>query len=186
MTQWVFTMRDIGALEKRVKNLEYFTSLSLLEQSAADVDMRDSQSNTRLKNGFIVDNFTSHGIGDPSNPDYNCSIDRQNGILRPKFDERNVNLIRAAADTGTVVVNDGLATMPMNADVNYVNQPYASTFSNVNPYNVFSWAGTIKLSPDSDEWKEVDVRPVITVDDSSSFDQFQKIAEEQGILGTVW
>jgi hypothetical protein len=181
-----FTMRDIGALEKRVKNLEYFTSLSLLEQSAADVDLTDSGGTTRLKNGFIVDNFTSHGIGDPSNPDYNCSIDRQNGILRPKFDERNVNLIRAAADTGTVVVNDGLATMPMNADVNYVNQPYASTFSNVNPYNVFSWAGTIKLSPDSDEWKETDVRPTVTVDDSASFDQFKKLAEETGILGTVW
>src|SRR5210317_2436641 len=181
-----FTMRDIGSIEKRVKNLEYFTSLSLLEQSAADVDLVDSSNNTRLKNGFIVDNFTSHGIGDTSNVDYSVSIDRQNGILRPKFDERNVNLIRAAADTGTVVVNDGLATMPMNADVNYVNQPYASTFSNVNPYNVFSWAGTIKLSPDSDEWKETDVRPTVTVDDSASFDQFKKLAEETGILGTVW
>ena len=181
-----FTMRDIGSIEKRVKNLEYFTSLSLLEQSAADVDLTDSGGSTRLKNGFIVDNFTSHGIGDPSNIDYSCSIDRQNGILRPKFDERNVNLIRLPGDSGGAVINDGLVTLPMNADVNYVNQPYASTFSNVNPYNVFSWAGTIKLSPDSDEWKEVDIRPTVTVDDSASFDQFKKLAEETGILGTVW
>ena len=181
-----FTMRDIGAIEKRVKDLEYFTSLSLLEQSAADVDILDSSNTTRLKNGFIVDNFTSHGIGDPSNQDYSCSIDRQNGILRPRFDERNVNLIRLPGDTGTAVINNGIVTMEMASDVNYINQPYASTFSNVNPYNVFSWAGTIKLSPDSDEWKEVDVRPSIVIDDSSSFDQFKKLAEEQGILGTVW
>jgi hypothetical protein len=181
-----FTMANIGSLDKRIKNLEYFTSLSLLEQSASSVDITDSTGATRLKNGFIVDNFTNHNIGDPSNPDYQCSIDKENGILRPKFDERNVNLVRLSGDTGASVVNDGIVTLPMTTDVNYINQPYASTFSNVNPYNVFSWAGTIKLSPDSDEWKEVDVRPVITVDDSSSFDQFQKIAEESGILGTVW
>ena len=181
-----FTMRDIGSIEKRVKNLEYFTSLSLLEQSAADVDILDSTGASRLKNGFIVDNFTNHGIGDTSNVDYAVSVDKQNGLLRPKFDERNVNLIRIAGDTGTSVINNGIVTMPMTTDVNYINQPYASTFSNVNPYNVFSWAGTVKLSPDSDEWKEVDVRPSVVVDDSSSYDQFKKLAEEQGILGTVW
>src|SRR6056300_1342499 len=181
-----FTMRDIGSIEKRVKNLEYFTSLSLLEQSAADVDITDSSSTTRLKNGFIVDNFTSHGIGDTSNVDYSVSVDKQNGILRPKFDERNVNLIRLSGDTGTSVINNGIVTIPITTDFNYINQRYASTFSNVNPYNVFSWAGTVKLSPDSDEWKEVDVRPSVEVDDSSSYDQFKKLADEQGILGTVW
>lgn len=180
-----FTMSDIGALDKRIKNLEYFTSLSLLEQSAASTQIMDGITE-RLKNGFIVDNFTNHSIGDSGNPDHQCSIDKTNGILRPKFDERNVNLVRMSGDTGTVVVNDGIVTLPMATDVNYINQPYASTFSNVNPYNVFSWAGTIKLSPDSDEWKEVDVRPVITVDDSSSFEQFKKMAEQEGILGTVW
>ena len=181
-----FTMANIGSLDKRIKNLEYFTSLSLLEQSASSIDITDSTGATRLKNGFIVDNFTNHGIGDTSNTDYACSIDRENGILRPKFDERNVNLVRLSGDSNAAVVNDGLVTLPMGTDVNYINQPYASTHINVNPYNVFSWAGTIKLSPDSDEWKEVDVRPVITVDDSSSFEQFQKMAEEDGILGTVW
>ena len=185
-----FTMRDIGSIEKRVKNLEYFTSLSLLEQSAADVDMTDSTGATRLKNGFIVDNFVSHGIGDPSNVDYSVAVDRQNGILRPKFDERNTNLIRAAGDASVsghdCVNNAGIVTMEMDTDVNFINQPYASTFSNVNPYNVFSWAGVIELSPDSDEWKETDVRPAIVIDDSSSFDQFKKMSEENGILGTVW
>ena len=73
-----------------------------------------------------------------------------------------------------------------HTSVNYINQPYASTFSNVNPYNVFSWAGTIELSPDSDEWKETDVRPSVVIDDSEAFEQFAAMAEETGILGTVW
>ena len=180
-----YTMRDIGALDKRIKNLEYYTSLSLLEQSAADVELFDGSGFSRLKNGFIVDAFTNHNVGDSSNIDYSASIDRKNGILRPKFDERNVNLIRKSGDTGTAVKNASIVTMP-HTTVNYINQPYASTFSNVNPYNVFSWAGTIQLSPDSDEWKETDVRPSVVVDDSEAFEQFKKMAEETGILGTVW
>jgi len=180
-----YTMRDIGSLDKRIKNLEYYTSLSLLEQSAADAELFDGSGFSRLKNGFIVDGFTNHNVGDVSNPDYKVSIDRKAGILRPKFDERSVNLIRKAGDTGTAVKNGSIVSMP-HTETNYINQPYASTFSNVNPYNVFSWAGTIELSPESDEWKEVDNRPAIIVDDSSQYEQFKRMAEEAGILGTVW
>jgi len=185
-----YTMKDIGALDKRIKNLEYYTSLSLLEQSAADVELFDGSGFSRLKNGFIVDGFRSHSVGDSSNPDYTAAIDKSNGILRPKFDERNVNLVRLSTESnstsGAATLTNSLATMPMASDVNYINQPYASTFSNVNPYNVFSWAGTMELSPDSDEWKETDVRPNVVIDDSSSYDQFKQMAEEAGILGTVW
>ena len=180
-----FTMRDIGNIEKRVKNLEYYTSLSLLEQSAADVELYDSSGFSRLKNGFIVDNFTNHLVGDNSNPEYSVAMDKAKGQLRPQFDERNVNLIRKAGDSGNAVKNASIVTMPFTS-TNYINQPYASTFSNVNPYNVFSWAGTIDLSPEGDEWKETDVRPVVTIDDSNQFEQFQQMAEETGILGTVW
>lgn len=180
-----FTMRDIGKIEKRVKNLEYYTSLSLLEQSAADVEQYDSSGFSRLKNGFIVDNFTNHLVGDNSNPEYSVAMDKAKGQLRPQFDERNVNLIRKAGDSGAAVKSASLVTMPFSS-VNYINQPYASTFSNVNPYNVFSWAGTIDLSPEGDEWKETDVRPQITIDDSNQFEQFRQMAEETGILGTVW
>ena len=112
-------------------------------------------------------------------------MDKAKGQLRPQFDERNVNLIRKAGDSGNAVKNASIVTMPFTS-TNYINQPYASTFSNVNPYNVFSWAGTIDLSPEGDEWKETDVRPVVTIDDSNQFEQFQQMAEETGILGTVW
>jgi hypothetical protein len=180
-----YTMRDIGSLDKRIKNLEYYTSLSLLEQSAADIELYDSGGFSRLKNGFIVDGFKGHNIADSSNPDYSASIDKTNGLLRPKFDERNANLVRKASDSGTAVKNGSIVTMP-HTSTNYINQPYSSFASNVNPYNVFSWAGTIELSPEGDEWKETDVRPNVIIDDSSAYEQFAQMAEEAGILGTVW
>ena len=115
-------------------------------------------------------------------------MDKRNGIARPRFDERNTNLVRKSGDSGTVVVNGSLATMKRasTAEVDYATQPYASQFVNVNPYNVFDWTGIVELSPDSDEWKDVDTRPAILIDDTSQFDQFELLAEETGILGTVW
>ena len=180
-----YTMRDIGNIDKRVKNLEYYTSLSLLEQSAADTHMVDGSGFSRFKNGFLVDSFKGHNVGDVVSTDYKCSIDKRKGILRPKFDERNVNLVRQAGDSGSAVKNDSVVTMPFT-ETNHINQPYSSFFINVNPYNIFSWGGSVKLSPDSDEWKEVDVRPNVTIDDDGMYDQMIASAEEEGILGTVW
>ena len=35
-----YTMRDIGSLERRIKNVEYYTQLSLLEQRTIFTDTR--------------------------------------------------------------------------------------------------------------------------------------------------
>ena len=186
-----YTMKDIGKIENRVKNLEYYTSLSLLEQSAADVQIRDGSSNERLKNGFVVDNFVNHSVADVSNIDHQCSVDKKHGHLRPRFDERNVNLIRKAGEAngnGSNALgfkNKSLITLHHTGET-FVNQPYSSFASNVNPYSVFSWGGMVDLSPESDEWKEVDVLPQIIIDDSNAYNQFLESAEAEGILGTVW
>ena len=52
-----YTMRDIGALEKRIDNVEYYTQLNMLEQSAQSLQIQDADGFDRFKNGFIVDNF---------------------------------------------------------------------------------------------------------------------------------
>ena len=182
-----YTMRDIGSLEKRINNLEYYTSLSLLEKSASESQILDTNGDTRFKNGFIVDGFYGHNIGDSAHTDYSVSMDRENGILRPKFDERNINLVRPAADTGTAQKSSsgGIITMPYTETVE-IDQPYSSYAEFVNPYNVVVWDGKLRLSPESDEWKDTDSRPDIIINDSSSYDQFVTMAEEDGILGTVW
>ena len=60
-----FTMRDIGKIEKRVDQIEYYTALSLLEKEANDLSIKDSATNTeRFKNGILVDSFNGHNIGD--------------------------------------------------------------------------------------------------------------------------
>ena len=189
-----YTMRDIGRLDKRLKNVEYFTSLSLLEQSAADIQLGGGGSSERLKNGFIVDAFYGTSKADTSNPEYSAATDRNQGILRPQSINRNVNLVRKTGDavpSGRASTHQlatksaSLVHLPFT-ETAFINQPFSSERINVNPYNIWQWNGMIELSPDSDEWKDTDVRPTVFIDDTAAFDQFKQMAEEEGILGTVW
>ncbi|BCU94619.1 MAG: hypothetical protein CM15mV5_2940 [uncultured marine virus] len=68
-------MKDIGGLENRIQNIEYYTQLSLLETDTKNLFIADGSGNNRLKNGFLVDNFSSHSIGEPREPNYKCSMD---------------------------------------------------------------------------------------------------------------
>jgi hypothetical protein len=179
-----YTMKDISRLDKRIKNLEYYTSLSLLEQSAADIHMVDANGNPRLKNGILVDSFNSQHVADMSHPECSESIDKENGILRPECPAKNVNLVTGSV-SNTASKTSSVWTMPFT-ELAHTVQPYASVAINVNPYNVFSWAGRVQLSPESDEWKETDIRPDIIIDDDGAYEQFVTRAKEDGILGTVW
>ena len=54
-----YRMVDIKNLENRIKSLEYYTSLSLLETNTSNLFIPDSSGLNRFKSGFFVDNFTS-------------------------------------------------------------------------------------------------------------------------------
>jgi len=79
-----YTMRDIGRLQDRLQNVEYYTALSLLERDAESFEIQDSNGLNRFKSGFVVDNFAGHRVGNTSNRDYKCAIDMQAHELRPK------------------------------------------------------------------------------------------------------
>ena len=64
-----YTFRDIQYLEDRIKTLEYYTQLSLLEGETASMEVRDASGLSRFKNGFIVDNFSSLATADTLHPD---------------------------------------------------------------------------------------------------------------------
>ena len=66
-------MRDIGKLQNRIDNLEYYTSLNLLERDAESLQISDVNGLNRFKSGFIVDNFAGHKVGDVIHPDYKGS-----------------------------------------------------------------------------------------------------------------
>jgi hypothetical protein len=183
-------MRDIGDLEKRVQNIEYYTALSLLEQDTASMSIRDSFGLERFKNGFIVDNFEGHGIGDVFSPDYRCSVNMENNELRPFYVMDNINLVEKTpteADriSAAYQVTGDLVTLRYT-HATLVDQKYASRVENVNPFAIASFNGQIDLNPPADEWFETEVRPEVIVNEEGNFDAVRTALESSGALGTVW
>ncbi len=194
-----YTMRDIGRLEKRIENVEYYTQLSLLETQTQQLQIQDAEGFDRFKNGFIVDNFTGHGIGDVGNLDYKISMDMAQGEARPICKTDSVQLIESDDDGTTILATDrtdnnyqktgDLITLPFSEET-LIDQPFASKFLNVNPFNVFTWVGTVELDPAGDEWKETERVPELVVNQQGMFDTMAANAGNPNLerieIGTVW
>lgn len=159
-----YTMEDIGNMDRRLQSLEYYTSLSLLESDARNLKAFDSDGFDRLKNGFLVDDFTDHSTSDVDNQDYKCSLDFTEGVLRPSHYTTNVSLEYKPTLSSNLVwwkTNPALGgkkganilTLPYE-EVAIIVQPYASRLENVNPFNVFTFIGRIDLLPASDDWTD--------------------------------
>lgn len=184
-----YTMRDIGRLEKRIDNLEYYTSLSLLEQETSSLSVTDAKGLDRFKNGFIVDNFTGHNIGDTSSSDYVCAVDMENGELRPFSYMNNVNLLLNTVTSTNYKLYGDVVTLPLDPTTPHIalaKNAYASRTEFVNPFAVFTFIGDVKMNPSSDEWFEVDRRPDIIQNVEGNFNTISTLAEKSGVLGTVW
>jgi hypothetical protein len=154
-----YTMRDIGLLEKRVQNVEYYSVLTLLEQETNSLVIQDEFGNDKFKNGFFVDSFENQNVIDVDNEDYSASIDYAERILRPSHYTTNVPLIYNQTASSNVVRNQGLISLPYTHEL-LISQPYASRVENVNPFNVFTFLGGIDLNPSSDDWVETEIAPV--------------------------
>ena len=79
-----FQMKDIKILEDRIRNLEYYTTLSLLEVNTANMFVPDADGLNRFKSGLYVDNFTSFMSQEYLSGGIKNSIDRERKELRPR------------------------------------------------------------------------------------------------------
>ena len=169
-----YTMRDIGKLEKRIANVEYYTSLSLLEKDAESLTIKDDAGLDRFKNGFLVDGFNGHSVGNVLTSDYQCSIDFDNKTLRPRFTSDIVDVnINTSASTGIRQTGDCI-TLPYN-NVPFVAQPIASKALNLNPFAVLAWVGNINLTPPNDNWIDTTNNPEVVVNLQGENDAWESL-----------
>jgi len=165
-----YTMKDIGSLEHRIKNLENYTTLSLLETDTKNLSIKDPSTGLdKFKSGFFVDNFTSHASHNLTG-ESKFDIDLVRGECRPMSTERNVPLIHETVSTLNDPVNadynwvedfadanitrNGPALLLNYTETEFLTQPFATRTENLNPFHIALFAGTIELNPESDFWVE--------------------------------
>ena len=169
-----YTMRDIGALEKRIHNLEYYTSLSLLEKDTEELVIKDGNGLDRFKNGFLIDGFNGHSVGNVLSDDYLCSIDFDEKILRPRFNSNITDLVLDESASSGVTKNGDLVTLPYTSKA-FVTQKIASKAINVNPFAVLAWIGRVDLEPSSDNWIDTNTRPEVVVNIGGQNDAWENL-----------
>lgn len=151
-----YTMRDIGNLDKRIQNLELYTSLSIAELATinkSDKTIRDSVGVSRPKNGIFVDSFVDRDGGNIVATDFNAAIDIVTRTCRGSY---NIASTRVFSNNSTANFNvevNGPLMMLASSTTTFVSQNRASKTMNINPFNIVNYIGTIKLDPPSDVWK---------------------------------
>lgn len=182
-----YTMEDIGNLEERIDNLEYYTSLTMLESQTNTLEILDTNGLPRFKSGFVVDPFVGHSVGDEQNPDYECAIDPDGRELRPTTVDKNVDLklllTNAAEQKAAGFQQTGdLVTLPYT-EQNIIDNafkiiPEEDEFDNIiypptgdSP----TYVGTfIKLYPDEDTWFETETNYLPKVTNTTGYDKARK------------
>ena len=175
-----FTMKDIGNISKRVENLEYYTSLSLLEQSALnkqDLTILDSTNLPRFKNGILVDAFDGHSVAKVSASDYKAAIDPRRKEVRSTFNISSHMLAFDSANSTNYMKSGPLVTV--NAShTPFIDQNKASKAMNVNPFNQLNYLGKIQLDPASDIWIDTNKLPDVLVNQEGDKDAWAAITQD--------
>ena len=171
-----YTMKDIGKLEKRIERLEYYTTLSILEQQALNMQVKDSIGLDRFKCGFFVDNFEAHKVGNLVSADYKCSIDSKQSVLRPQSKEDSLKLreVYTRQDQRSVAgyqKSGDIVTLPYSK-VKLLGNEFASKTINPNPFVVFQYVGDGKISPEIDQWYDQSIDPLVVDTNTSIFNIF--------------
>ena len=167
-----FTMRDIGKLEDRIKNLEITSSLSLLELDTKTLQIQDADGLSRFKTGFFVDDFKNTNLIDIDDIDCNITVDTEANELIAPVNFWSVKPEIALDPTININTADFSANLPLldsnvrktgdlitldYQELEWLGNQLASRVENVNPFNLTGFIGTIKLNPANDTW----VRSVI-------------------------
>ena len=192
-----FTMRDVGKLERRIENLEYYVSLSLLEKEADGLVITDANNNDRFKNGILVDPFAGHSVGDVFNDDYAMSIDFDKKHLRPSFnsDFHSLNF-NANSDGGafsTLVNNSGILTLPFASNT-FIQMPLTGSnegknvqkIFQINPFSVQNYMGQMKLEPYGDMWYDQSSQVQVKVNVEGQYDNWVSGELTNKGHGTHW
>lgn len=154
-----YTMRDIGSLEKRIEQIEYYTSLSLLEESARNQSVLYQDSALQKeKYGILVDQFDGFNIADNKNPDLICQLSFNE--LKP-YKITTATELNLVSNSGSLYQENDKTFCLAFSETPAIVQNTATKSISVQPYLFGQFDGSVRLTPDSDYWMSTTLVPVV-------------------------
>lgn len=187
-----FTMDDIRKLESRIKGLEYYTSETQLELDSYADTIVDVEGFVKSKNGIFVDKFANHKKGSVLDLTYRCAMDPEGGLHCP-YEMNQIMFEYDSYGPNGTQTNVSEASTPWEhtitldyTSVEYLTQPLASEYMNINPFAVVVWAGEILMNPVSDTWIETRYAPVLQIQDSEEAAKIRALYSRSGVGIPKW
>jgi hypothetical protein len=184
-----YTMKDIGSIDQRLSQVEYWSSLNTLEQTTKNLLIPSNTGNNRFKNGILVDPFNDHSIGDTTNTKYNIAIDADTTEARPVFTQQLINLVLAnSSPANTVMVStNGRLILLQNQKVAapYLFQAFATQLRSPSQDTSYRWAGSVSLTPEGDYNPDVTINPDVIVN-LQSYTNFMNVKTPANSPQLAW
>lgn len=172
-----YTMADIGKLDARLKNIEYYTTLNTLEKAANDATVKDNAGIDRFKNGIFVDSFEDLKSANTNSPEFAASIDPSLKEIAPRTRQFYLDLVVSSSNN---VIDHGEAITLDYLNTAIITQPYATQTKSCTT-NFYRYNGTMTIYPEYDGGAETSVAPDIhfpDIDIAGAFADFAEILNE--------
>jgi hypothetical protein len=150
-----YTMNEIGQIDRRVKQLEYYTILSALESESKSKAIVDENGLDRFKNGIFSDTFSDLRFAQVDSTEFSAAIDPTYGEITPQIRQFDVDL-KVSAVNGVTDFGD-IATLT-KTDTVLITQPYGTRGRNC-VTDFYKFTGTAFIFPQYDSGYDVTRTP---------------------------
>lgn len=158
-----YTMKDINSINSRVNNLEYYSSLSLLESKTKNLVIKsDITGLDRFKNGIFVDNFESGFASNLLDKEYFIAVDPEETSLIPRFDQFKVEFDYNSNENANTALHphtktNAVVTLPYTEKTLISQTNTTRTRSITEGY--YNWTGQAGTVPAYDTYVEPTIPP---------------------------
>lgn len=153
-----YTMKDIGSLDSRITQLEYYATLTQLEQQASNTKVLYQDGTTAKEQyGILTDAFVDFSVADTTSPGFLCYI---NGGMMTPFQSVTTVEFKLTSNTGPYNSN-GVTSQLQFTEEPAVIQNTASDYTQIQPYAFGQFNGEVVLKPQSDIFYSQDLIPAV-------------------------
>ena len=167
-----YTMEDIGNLDSRITNLEYYAGMSQLQQDAQNIQVLDSNGLNAFKNGIFTDPCSSFAYCAVADPQFSIAVDSNLAELRPQFTREVVYIAYNPSQSTNTEATGRVITLNYTT-IPYMVQQYATGYRSASLVS-FQWNGTMWLLPAYDNHQDIiNTGSInITVNNLNAWEQF--------------